>query len=367
MVNARFINRKGWYLLIAFIVAALMLLAIVNVALAAENSIRLINTGVGNLRITSVSVGLFDTGVGNAIIDVPGTPTTATITWTGRSPNGDDTITVDITDSNGNSTGAKDYTAFVSEEAFANCCASNHYVYVAYLPEAAFSPGLNTLVISGLTMVENHGATVAVTSFSSTFENRLISRFWGLDGFHSRWTGVYGPYSQLVCQEFEVARNDRDLRFIMYVSGVENETRPNSIWYQIGSGPVPTTDIVNIGVEISEASDGSGNFPFYSKANDNGEAEYDVFEDSLLIPAGSTWVCFQIESYDLPGQIGVSALWHGLVTSLSLPPDPPTAVTLSSVSAAATSLWGSVLLLLLTTVVGVTVLMLLFNRRLAKT
>ncbi len=107
MANARFSNRKVGYLLVAALAAALMLLAVVSVALAAENSIRLISSGTGNLRVTTVSVGLFDTGVGDATIDVPGTPTTATITWTGRGPTGDDTITVVITDSNGNSTGAK--------------------------------------------------------------------------------------------------------------------------------------------------------------------------------------------------------------------------------------------------------------------
>ena len=159
----------------------------------------------------------------------------------------------------------------------------------------------------------------------------------------------------------------------MFVGGVENASRPNSIWYLTGSGPLPTNDIVDIGVEIPETNDGSGNYPFYGSANDNGETQYDVYKDSLLIPAEAAWVCFQIESYTIPGspgspeQIGVSGLWHGLVTSLSLPPDPPTAVTLSSLSAAATSLWGSVLLLLVTAVAGVTILMLLFNRRLAKT
>jgi hypothetical protein len=347
-----------------------MSLALVNIGLAqfnpGENTIRLVNQGTGNLRVTTVSVGLFDTGVGNATIDVPGTPTTATITWTGRSPTGDDTITVDI-----NGLGKKDFTAFVSEEADANCCFSNHYVYVAELPEEAFNTGLNTVEISGLEMLENQGATLAITSFSSTFEKRLISRYWGLDGFHSRWTDVYGPNSQLVCQEFDAARNDRDLRYSMFVGGVENEFRPNSIWYQIGSGPVPTADIVDVvnSVEISMTNDGSGNYPFYGSANDNGDTQYDVYRDSLVIPAGATWACFQIESYndDELGLIGVSALWHGLVTSLSLPPDPPTAVTLSSFSAAATSLWGSVLLLLVTAVAGVTILMLLFNRRLAKT
>ncbi len=98
MSNSRFINRKGSFLLIATIVAALMSLALVNIGLAqfnpGENTIRLVNQGTGNLRVTTVSVGLFDTGVGDATIDVPGTPTTATITWTGRSPTGDDTITV---------------------------------------------------------------------------------------------------------------------------------------------------------------------------------------------------------------------------------------------------------------------------------
>jgi len=134
MSNSRFINRKGSFLLIAIIAAALMSLALVNIGLAqfnpGENTIRLVNQGTGNLRVTTVSVGLFDTGVGDATIDVPGTPTTATIAWTGRSPNGDDTITVDI-----NGIGPKDFKAFVSEQAFANCCDSDHFVYVAELPE----------------------------------------------------------------------------------------------------------------------------------------------------------------------------------------------------------------------------------------
>ncbi len=215
-------------------------------------------------------------------------------------------------------------------------------------------------------MVENQGATVAITSFSSTFEKRLISRYWGLDSFHSNWTGLYGPYSQLICQAFDAANNDRDLRFNLYAGGAEIEPRPNSIWYQIGSGPVPTADIVDIGVEISKANDGSGNYPFYGTANDNGEGQYAVFKESILIPATSTWVCFQMESYNDGDLLGTSALWHGMVTSLSLPPEPPTAVTLSSFSAIGNELLGPVLVLLVVAGAGITGLFILFNRRLAK-
>jgi hypothetical protein len=363
MGKTAIINRKSGYFLFSVIIAALLLLAISNVARAQEDSIRLVGSSEGKLRVTTEAVGLIDGGSPTITIDVPGTPMTATITWSGRGPVGDDTITLDI-----NGTGAKSITANFAEQAFANCCASDNYVYVAQLPASAFSTGVNTVQVSGLTIAESHGATLVISSFSDAFQKRLISRYWGLDSYHSRWEGVYGPYSEVVCQQFDAENFDRDLNFLMTIGGVENDLRPNSIWYQVGFGSLPTGDIVNVGTEIATSNDGSGHpFPTYSTQNQNTVGEYDLFkQDGILIPTGSSWICFQHESYDTAELLGVSALWHGLVTDLELPPDTPTTITLSSVSASGSGAYGTVLFLLVAAIVGMTGLTLLFKRRVVR-
>ena len=357
------VNRKSGFILFSIMAAAILLLAIANVVRAQENSLRLVGSSEGKLRVTTEAVGLIEGGSPTITIDVPGTPMTATITWTGRGPVGDDTITLDI-----NGAGAKSIAADFAEQAFANCCASDNYVYVAQLPASAFSTGVNTVQVSGLTIAESHGATLVITSQSDDYQKRLISRFWGLDSYHSRWVDEYGPYSEVVCQQFDAENFDRDLNFLMTIGGVENDLRPNSIWYQVGFGSLPTGDIVNVGTEIATSNDGSGHpFPNYSTQNQNAVGQYDLFkQDGILIPTGSSWICFQNESYDTASLLGVSALWHGLVTDLELPPDTPTAITLSSVSASGSSPYGPALLVLVAVFVGISGLTMLFNRRVAK-
>ncbi len=347
MISGTATYKKTAYLLLSILLGLLLLLIVTESARAQEDSVDLIGTATGHLKITTEAVGLLDTGDATITIDVPGTPMTVALTWNGRGPTGDDTVTINV-----NGSGNQSVTADMVEQYSANCCNSDQYVYFKLLPASMFNSGINTVYVTDLTINESHGVVLDIVSEDAAFPRRKISRYWGLDGFFVHWTGVFGPNSQVVCDQFEPQTFDREMNFAMAVGGVLNPFRPNRIWYMVGSGAPPTGNIVGIGTAISTSNDGSGNrFPLYSTQNQNGHDEQDLFKETIAIPTNSTYACFQIESYDVDGLLGVSALWHGLVTDLEMPPDKPTAITLVAASASGSGPSGTLLLVVLFTMI----------------
>ena len=219
-------SSKHRIFLVSILASLVLLLIVSGIASADEDSIRLIDTVEGSFTVTSGAVGMFNNSTARITVDVTGTPETVILTWSGRGPNPDDTITISV-----NGGPAFPVTADLVEEFNANCCSSDNYSYYKEIPATLFTTGVNNVQIFDLSITESHGATLTVVSFSPTLPRTQVARYWGLDNFHERWSGIFGPNSQVVCHDFEAAKKDRNMNVIMTAGGIQNEFRPNRIWY----------------------------------------------------------------------------------------------------------------------------------------
>ena len=349
--------------LFAVVVLLLLGLAItVGSTLAADDSITLQETLTGKYEVTNGAIGLDGTAPGTITVNVPGTPSNVFLYWTGRgSGSGDDTITISINGGAATSITADQSSVYSSNTGFPP--AALHFVYAKVLNAASFNTGINTVTVSDMTIYENHGAGLSVYSTDPSFQEVSLSRYWGLDGFFVGWTGEFGPNSQLVCQSFSAATSPRVMQVGMFVGGVDGADRPNSIWYQVGSGPLPVGSIVDAVGATEIATDITNTTPpLTGDQNQNGRQSYDLFERGISVPASSTWACFQIESRSDGPLLGASALWHGLTTALA--PAGTTAVNLSAIDA--NSLPVMTPLLALAALLAAASLLLLHRRRSAR-
>ncbi|MCA9992796.1 MAG: hypothetical protein KDE29_17535, partial [Anaerolineales bacterium] len=272
--------------LFAVVVLLLLGLAItVGSTLAADDSITLQETLTGKYEVTNGAIGLDGTAPGTITVNVPGTPSNVFLYWTGRgSGSGDDTITISINGGAATSITADQSSVYSSNTGFPP--AALHFVYAKVLNAASFNTGINTVTVSDMTIYENHGAGLSVYSTDPSFQEVSLSRYWGLDGFFVGWTGEFGPNSQLVCQSFSAATSPRVMQVGMFVGGVDGADRPNSIWYQVGSGPQPVGSIVDAVGATEIATDITNTTPpLTGDQNQNGRQSYDLFERGISVPA----------------------------------------------------------------------------------
>lgn len=250
-------------------------------------------------------------------VDVPGVPVAAYLYWSGRdrfSATGDDTLTVDH-----NGVGPAEVTADVALAARSDL--NYHwFTYVDNLLEgspALVASGLNTYTVGGMEIGERHGAGILVI-----YENdqscpyQQIDLLFGNDVLFKGWDGVSGPHSEVTCVDVPPPPAPIEIDIQMFVGGIENPERSDSIWYATGQGEKPT-NLVNwpTATSLDEQLAGLAGNEF-----DN----YDTFvQDTvpIIVDAGDTWACFQIESPNPPNPgfgNGISATWINLAVRIPL-------------------------------------------------
>lgn len=237
-------------------------------------------------------------------INIDGTAVAAYLVWSGRYPganNGDNIVKIAI-----NGDPAVAITADESREAFSGWDGRNHYTYLsenlvnsslASKLTGVINVTLSDLNSGGTESDQGHGIGLFVVyqNAISCPAGTQVDLFYGLDGFHHRFTPPFGPNSEVLCVDFPAAAASRVMEFQLFVGGAEG-TRPNAIWVQTGSGVKPTNLVDNgTAVEI-DGPDSTG----HPALTANVGAEWDDYKNSITVPANATYACFQIESVVVP-------------------------------------------------------------------
>ena len=275
----------------------------------------------GNYCVAHGGIGLRN-GPNNFNITVEGTPVQAYLYWSGRRRNagaGDNTVTIAI---NGGQT--VPVTAVAQESAGAGFGTAVYYTYrsdnlAAQLPaNSTFN-----VAVANLTIQESHGAGLVVISEGANCATSRIQLNFGLDGFYWDFKSPGGPDTQVTCVDFPAFGAARTMDLQMFVGGVEQEEmRGDRIWFITGSGAKPSnitsaSDFTNV---LAGPTPADPNAPFPLNGGVNSSGEWDDYSDSISLPAGATYACFQIESIDGPAPDGTSGVWLELLTKINFTP-----------------------------------------------
>jgi LPXTG-site transpeptidase (sortase) family protein len=278
----------------------------------------------GNLSIVASGVGLSQQDSGDIILDIPGTPIRAFLYWAGFDVDegGDDTVILTV--NGGLPIPLSAEIVYGPDYAAGTDLDSYPYVYRADVSSNVL-PGLNTYSISGFgPIVIELGAGLLVTYEDPDLPNGLVEIVDGQDYAYFTQTPPRGPNTEVSCVQFDASANPRMMDFTLFVGGIDisGEIRPNAIWYQAGEGALPV-DLVNqpgateIGGQPLNSFDG---------------AEWDTYQNSISIPPGATYACFQIESVsDMLPLWGASLLWLALGVHLPLDVTPTPSDTPSTI------------------------------------
>lgn len=302
---------------------AVLMLLVAQTVQAADGTLPPQVTLTGNYCVAHGGIGLRDTGTDSFSVTFEGTPVQVYLYWSARyqgANNGDDTVTIAF---NGGS--STPVTAGASESAFAGFRQQGvDRFYYTYRSDniVGLLPAANTLnvTVSNLTTPEAHGAGVVIISEGPTCAYSKVQIKFGLDGFFWNFPPLAGPDSQVTCVDVPPAPFDQTLDVQMFVGGVEhNEMRGDRIWFATGSG-TPPTDIVTTGTaaNILEGPIPPANTPPYPLTGTNGE--WDDYANTITVPAGDTYACFQIESIDGRNPNGTSGVWLELMARIVLAP-----------------------------------------------
>jgi LPXTG-site transpeptidase (sortase) family protein len=308
---ARFI-RSPWSLLP--ILLTLLLLAIPFLA-AADAPLTTSYSFTGNYGVAVGGIGVSDTGSGDIIIDVPGAPVQAFLYWALHDieTGGDNTISLSV--NGGTAISIMADSSFGPDYWFGADPERYHFVYSADIT-AFILEGINTYSVSDIgPVIHSYGAGIQVIYEDPALPVTSVGILEGLDSGHVRFAPPRGPNSEVSCVSFSPSSASRTLEFSIFVAGIDvsGDLRPNSFWYQTGTGSTPSNIVDQPGAfEI-------GGQPFNSKDG----PEWDTYSNSVPFPAGDTHACFQIESVgDIPDLLGASFLW--LALGATVPDDVPT-------------------------------------------
>ncbi len=358
MVYPQVVRRLG-YLMLPVLLAAGILTLIVQSA-HADGKLQdvtfpppLSTPLTGTYGTVADGIGMqYVTSTRTITLTVPGTVTVAYIYWSVRDLNtgGDNAITL-VVDGGAGIPVTADAT-FGPDLAFNT---QYNYVYVAEITSLVQN-GTHTYRIDDLTISSPsgriYGAGIIAVYEDPSLPTTTIQMKQGLDYLYHGFPGVRGSPSEVNCLFFAAnATFDRVMDVTMFVADV-GANRPNRLWYEVGTGITPTNLLTSSGA-ISVTN------PFF---NSDGE-EWDTYESSLVVPSGSTWVCFQVESV-VPGPgdpDGASVLW--LMSATGLREQTPTTVSLAVLQAAEVPLSRLIWPLLIVLAGLITTGLLLYRRR----
>ena len=152
--------------------------------------------------------------------------------------------------------------------------------------------------------------------------------FWGRAGEISPPAPPEGiRYSELVCAEFDAIGTAAEVKLDLIIPGATPPSnafpgRPRTayLWWASGTGAAPDA--------ISTVIGGTAGATRLGKVVDGNAADYafDIFSDSVSVPAGDEYICVQLESEHPdanPNEYGMSGSLSGFTFSLPVAPDAP--------------------------------------------
>lgn len=320
--------------LLPVLLASLLVFTSVQVA-AADDTTETLTTrfsAEGRYGIVAAGVGMRDSPSGDIVLNVPGQEVVAAyLYWAGHddlgvqppvlppSGGGDNTVGLDR-DSSGTPIMLSANAAHTYGPAYW-LGTSWRFVYWQDVTSHVRN-GLHTYTVSGFGpgMNVRDGAGLIVVYRDQALPLSKVEVKDGLDRAYRNWpedldpvdgnadgTGPRGE-SAVNCFSFEAASTSRQMSLIIMLSGLDSTgefgDRPNSVWYRTGTGVTPV-DMLNADVDWDRAPNvllldgvptGPGDYPFGSSDGD----EWDTYTNSIGVPGGRTWACFQIESSELP-------------------------------------------------------------------
>ena len=265
---------------------------------------------VGNYCLATGGIGLRANPNGAFAVNVVGTPVHAYLVWVGRYPDNspDNDIQVSIhgglpitvvaaDDRQSELPGGVSYFTFLSMNLVNN-------------PSfAGLLTGALNITVSGLNSGnapgnEGYGVGLLIVSSGPTCPIGQIDLAYGLDSFFDDGTvsaaavtalmapqGSLGPNSAVPCVEFPAAGASRTMNIQSFVGGVD-PSQTNALWYATGAGAPPTELIANSAGMVFDGPPVTVASPFTSNLG----PQLDNYTNSIVVPAGATFACFQIES-----------------------------------------------------------------------
>ncbi len=367
---------RCWHFVIpGFILASLL----VPIPAQAQGPITARYAADGHYGVVSAGVGMDGLTSGTITLAVPGTPVAAYLYWSGFDTfaNGDDQVgfTVDTTlistDIMAYVAGLGGDTATFGPDLWYGVLYRS--VYMAEVT-GVIQSGLHAYTISDFDMVDPTGVQdgaglVVVYEDPAEPLNRVIIQ----DGL-SIFFPVYNPpqtfrHSDTACLDFPADTIARDLSYSLFVGGLVEPTvadpdpRTNALWSYTGAGTslhdeIPPRNIIDVvnptsapagslppiagavpisGVNPADPNDPDDAHPTFGMSAGpdvhNGD-QWDTYTDTLNIPAGDTFACFQVQTFNLYGGLnGSSGNWLALIGSIPLPVVAPPATAVPSTPA----------------------------------
>lgn len=318
------LSRRSLVIYSIFIALALALIFLsTQLATAADEALNVRTHHDGTYGMVSDGVGFEDIapGTGDIVLDVPGPVVQAYLVWAGQDeipPGGDDTISLSVNGGPANSiTTLRSY----GPEWWHDPPPVTRYNYAWVADVTSYVlQGTNTYTIDGFgTMYAEFGVGLLVVYQDGALPYSFVEIVEGLDGAYHSYLPPRGPNTEVACVQFAATASPRTMNLSFFVGGVNisGALRPDAIWYQTGSAlPLPT-DLVD-----QPGATEIGGQPLNSKDG----PEWDTYHDSIPVPAGDTWACFQIESIEDPVLNGASLFWFNLTVSMAQaePTETPT-------------------------------------------
>ena len=290
-------------------------------------------TLTGKYGMIAGGAGLEDTGINTLALNVPGSSIAAAyLYWAGTTNDdaGDNTVNFQVDGGTAQSLTADDvYGPSLWYYSFGTGDTYYHHVYVRDVTALA-QLGAHTYTLSGYTVSGGSGLAygfgMVVVYEDQTLNDSTITLLDGLDSVYWQFDPPRDSPSSVNCVNFEANPTlPRVMEFYVFAGGSADsneEDRPNSLHYVVGSG-APPTDVLNAPGQVTVTD------PFVSTSGN----AWDTYTETIVIPAGATYACFQTSSDGGPfgNPDGASFLW--LMGGFNLKEETPTAVSLATFSA----------------------------------
>ncbi len=377
---------RCWHVMIPGIILFSLLLA--SSSAQAQGPITSRFTADGHYATVAGGVGLDGLTSGTITLTVPGTPVAAYLYWSGfdtLAGGGDDEVgfTVDTTlisaDIMTHVNGLGDDTATFGPNLWYGSLYRS--VYVAEVTDFVLT-GTHDYTISGFDMVAPNGVQDGaglIIVYGSPAEP--LSRVTIQDGL-SIFFPVSNPpqtfrHSDTACLDFPADTVARSLSYSLFVGGLVEPTvsdpnpRTNALWSYTGTGTslhneIPPRNIIDVvnptnaaagsnppiagAVPVSGVNPANHNDPDevhptfgvdYGGDDHNGD-QWDTYANTLNIPAGHTFACFQVQTFNLYGGLnGSSGNWMALIGRVPLPMATPPSTSIPPTSVPSTTVPGT--------------------------
>lgn len=117
---------------------------------------------------------------------------------------------------------------------------------------------------------------------------------WGLSGGATTIPTYDDDRSELICEEFPASIVPRNVELDTFVPGsVDPATRNADIWYVSGTGSAPARNAYDLLSDVNTPANGGA---VLERLVIGGEPELSTYTNTVTIPAGHEFICFQVDS-----------------------------------------------------------------------